>query len=262
MKRLMLGTAVATGLVVAMAGNGMAADLKSCDMNQAILEAETAIKAVGGRYSVLSDGSIVLNDELIVLSDARGVSLREHARYLEERVKIAREAVKTGYAEYPEELYATVTEGTRALELISGIAKETAKQTVAPKTTAQPAAQTVTTKTVDQVQNNIQTEKVEKTEKVTEMPKVVRVTQPATAKLAVAKIETAVPTSGVKLASLEVSTKVVGPEETAGLEQEISVPATGEVDTGELERILMMAGMATLVGVLGLAGICAVIGRR
>ncbi len=245
MKRLMLGTAVATGLVVAMAGNGMATELMTCDMEQAIAEAWDVILAVDS-----------------TLSDAKGVSLQQHIEYLSKRVQWAQEAVDAGYATDPEELYATITEGTRALKLISGLAKEEARQTAAPKTTAQPTTQTVAAKTVDQVQNNIQTEKVEKTEKATEMPKVVRATQTATAKLAVAKIETAVPTNGAKLASLNVSTKVAGPEETAGLEQEINVPATGEIDTGELERILMTAGMATLAGVLGLAGICAVIGRR
>lgn len=243
MKRLMLGMAVATGLVVVMAGEGMATSLTTCDMEQAIAEAE----AVMGK--VENSG----------LKDAKGVSMQYHVDYLRSKVEIAREAVISGYAAYPEELYATVTEGTRALELISGIAKEAAKQTVAPKTTAQPTVRMAVAKTVDQVQDNIQTEKVT----VAETPKVAPAVQAPQAKLAVAKIETAVPTSSVKLAaSLSVSAKVAGPEETAGVEQEINVPATGEVETGELERMLMTIGIASAVGMLGLAGICAVIGRR
>lgn len=83
-------------------------------------------------------------------------------------------------------------------------------------------------------------------------------------KLAVVKIETGVLGGGAKLASLGMSAEVVAPEEMAGLEQEgeIEVPATGEVDTGELEKILMTIGVASAVGMLGLAGICAIIGRR
>lgn len=253
MKKLVLGMTAATGLVMAMAGQSSATDLTSCDMNQAILEAEAAISAVGGEYSTLND--------------AKGVSLREHVKYLQEKVTIAREAVNTGYAKYPDELYATVTEGTRALKLISGKAREEARQTAAPKKATQATVKTAVAKTVDQVQSNIQTAKAEKTEKVTEAPKakVARQVnlQTPQAKLAVARIETGVPTSGAKLASLEVSAEVVAtPEETTGLDEEMKVPATGEVDTGELEKILMTIGVASAVGMLGLAGICMVIGRK
>lgn len=126
---------------------------------------------------------------------------------------------------------------------------------------------TVAVKTVDQVQSNIQTAKVEKTEKVTEAPKV-KVARQANlqtpqAKLAVAKIETGVLKKDAKLANLSVSAEVVAtPEETTGLDEEMKVPATGEVDTGELEKILMTIGVASAVGMLGLAGICMVIGRK
>lgn len=111
MKKLVLGMTVATGLAVVMAGQSQAASLTSCDMNQAILEAEAAIRAVGGEYSTLSD--------------VKGVSIREHVKYLQERVKIARRLVNGDESvRYPDELYATVTEGTRALKLITGTAKK------------------------------------------------------------------------------------------------------------------------------------------
>lgn len=254
MKKLVLGMTVATGLVMAMAGQSSAMDLTSCDMNQAILEAEAAIDAVGGEYSTLSD--------------AKGVSLREHVKYLQERVEIARRLVNGDESvRYPDELYATVTEGTRALKLITGTAKKEAQQTVAPKKATQAVVKTVAAKTVDQVQSNIQTAKVEKTEKVTEAPKV-KVARQANlqtpqAKLAVAKIETGVLKKDAKLANLSVSAEVVAtPEETTGLDEEMKVPATGEIDTGELEKILMTIGVASAVGMLGLAGICMVIGRK
>ncbi len=256
MKKLVLGMAVATGLVVVMAGQSLAADLTSCDMNQAILEAEAVMREVGGEYSMLND--------------AKGVSIREHVKYLRERVEIARRLVNgDSSVRYPEELYATLTEGTRALELITGIAKKTTKQTdtTKPITQTQATTQKVVTKMVDQVQDNIQTTNAEKTENVTEAPKakvVQKSLQTPQVKLAVAKIETGVLGGGAKLASLGMNAEVVAPEEMAGLEQEgeIEVPATGEVDTGELEKILMTIGVASAVGMLGLAGICAIIGRR
>lgn len=248
MKRLMLGMVVTTGLVVAMANQSLATTVMSCDVEEAIAEAKAVIAEIGTmKYA---------------WTDAKGVSISEHVAYLEKKIAMAEGAVASGYAADPEELYATVTEGTRALELITGTMKGVAQQTAAPKTTTQPATQTVVAKAVDQVQNNIQTEKVEKSEKIAEAPKVAQVVQTPQAKLAVAKIETAVPTNGARLASVDVSARVAGPEETAGLEQEIEVPATGEVDTGELERILMTIGVASAVGMLGLAGICAIIGRR
>lgn len=71
MKKLVLGMVVATGLVVVMAGQSLAADLTSCDMNQAILEAEAVMREVGGEYSTLND--------------AKGVSIREHVKYLREQ---------------------------------------------------------------------------------------------------------------------------------------------------------------------------------
>lgn len=254
MKKLVLGMAVATELAMVMAGQSQAASLTSCDMNQAILEAEAAISAVGGEYSTLND--------------AKGVSLREHVKYLQERVEIAKRLVNGDESvRYPDELYATVNEGTRALKLISGTAKEEARQTVAPKKTTQTTAKTAVVKTVDQVQSNIQTAKAEETEKVTEAPKakVARQVnlQTPQAKLAVAKIETGVLKKDAKLANLSVSAEVVAtPEETTGLDEEMKVPATGEVDTGELEKILMTIGVASAVGMLGLAGICMVIGRK
>lgn len=232
MKKLMLGMVVATGLAVAVAGQSSAASLTSCDMSQAILEAETAINEVGGVYSTLSD--------------AKGVSIREHVKYLQERVEIAKRLVNGDESvRYPEELYATVTEGTRALKLITGTVKGEARQTTTSKTTAPGATQTVA-QTV-----------------VAKAPKVAQASsQTAQAKLAVAEIETDVSTSEAKLASLAVGTRVAAPEETAGVDREIEVPATGEVDTEELEKILMTIGVASAVGMLGLAGICAVIGRR
>lgn len=254
MKKLVLGMTVATGLAVVMTGQSQAASLTSCDMSQAILEAEAAIRAVGGEYSTLSD--------------AKGVSIREHVKYLQERVKIARRLVNGDESvRYPDELYATVTEGTRVLKLITGTAKKEVQQTAAPKKATQAVVKTVAAKTVDQVQSNIQTAKVEKTEKVTEAPKV-KVARQANlqtpqAKLAVAKIETGVLKKDAKLANLSVSAEVVAtPEETTGLDEEMKVPATGEVDTGELEKILMTIGVASAVGMLGLAGICMVIGRK
>lgn len=254
MKKLVLGMTVATGLAVAVTGQSQAASLTSCDMSQAILEAEAAIRAVGGEYSTLSD--------------ARGVSIREHVKYLQERVEIARRLVNGDESvRYPDELYATVTEGTRALKLITGTAKKEAQQTAAPKKATQAVVKTVAAKTVDQVQSNIQTAKVEKTEKIVEAPEA-KVTRQANlqtpqAKLAVAKIETGVLKKDAKLANLSVSAEVVAtPEETTGLDEEMKVPATGEVDTGELEKILMTIGVASAVGMLGLAGICMVIGRK
>lgn len=254
MKKLVLGMTVATGLAVVMAGQSQAASLTSCDMSQAILEAEAAIRAVGGEYSTLSD--------------AKGVSIREHVKYLQERVEIARRLVNGDESvRYPDELYATVTEGTRALKLITGTAKKEAQQTAAPKKATQAVVKTVVAKTVDQVQSNIQTAKAEKTEKIVEVPeaKVTRQVnlQTPQAKLAVAKIEVGVLKKDAKLANLSVSAEVVAtPEETTGLDDEMKVPATGEVDTGELEKILMTIGVASAVGMLGLAGICMVIGRK
>jgi len=229
MKKLVLGT-VMTGLVMTLMGQNVAMALTSCDMNQAILEAESVIDEVGGVYSALSD--------------AKGVSIREHVKYLQERVEIAKRLVSGDESvRYPEELYATVAEGTRALKLITGVVKEEVRQTTASKTTTQAKGQAV----------------------VSETPKVAqakpKTSQTKQAKLAVAKVSQAETTGAAKLTNLSVGVEVVSPEETAGLE-EMKVPATGEVDTGELEKILMIIGIASVVGMLGLAGVCAIIGRR
>lgn len=244
MKKLVLGAAVATGLAVAMAGQSLAAELTSCDMNQAILEAKVVIAEIGGEASTLKD--------------AKGVPISNHVKYLEKLVATAENLVDGEDLKAPEELYAAVTEGTQALRLITGIAQETAKQTAAPKTTKttaqlnQPAQAETKAQMTKSVARYVATEtsKVEVPKK--ETPKV---------EFAVAKVDT-LALAKAKLTSVSVRAEVAGPEETVGLDQEMEVPTTGEVDTGELEKVLMTIGVASAVGMLGLAGICMVIGRR
>lgn len=261
MKKTMLGMAVATGLVVAMAGQSLATTaITLCDMNEAIAEAEVAIAEVGTMQ--------------YVWTDAKGVSISEHVAYLEKKIAMAEGAVASGIANDPEELYATVTEGTKALRLITGLAKKDAKQTAAPKAT-QTTRTTATQGTVKTVNVAAQTEQVANsgTVKTTEA-KVQSEVKTSKAELAVAKIETkqvdAMASTRAKLTDVKVSTKVAGPEETTGVDEaadEMKVPATGEVEiygvkTDELEKILMTIGIASAVGMLGLAGICMLIGRR
>lgn len=237
MKKLMLGVAMAISLVVAMAGRSLATSYSPEKMQQAIAEAEAVMSTVESQYSWFVD--------------ANGTPISAHIAYMRPLVSDAKVLVATGYALDAEELYAAVTEGTKALQLLTGMARKANAQATAPKTqTVMPAAATdvaakaapVTTQVEKKVQTNL--------EKTAE----------ANARLAVAKIETE-KTNAAVMTDVSVSTTVVAPAEAAGLE-EIEVPATGEVKTWELENTLMAVGIAALSGVLALAGVCAIIGGR